>query len=239
MYTSTNPRQIGLKLLLSLAFAASHFLWFSYPAQGQAGAKLSGVVYYGGGVMPDFPVSLYSPDRVLQTETDKAGRFEFSGLPRGTYDLQARFWGVEGTIYGIRMEGKDLGPLTVEAKLVESWYPLDPDCGRTFWVSYKQNAITDGGHTAGVLLTYPTVPNRLLVNVRIDLTAATGSHHRISRHADERGNFEFQNVPPGRYSLLAHYRGYWKVQSTIWVTREDTAVIKIILHKHGHPAICE
>jgi len=189
--------------------------------------------------MPDFPVSLYSPDQVLQTDTDKAGRFEFGGLPPGTYDLQARFWGVEGTIYRIRIEDKDLGPLTVAAKLVESVYPLDPDCGRTFWVSYKQDTISDGGHVAGVLLVYPAVPSRLLANVRIDLTTANGSHHRISQHPDENGKFDFQNVSPGRYSLLAHYRGYWKVQSTIWVTRKDTAVIKIILYKHGHPAICE
>ena len=239
MSATTNAHQIGLKLLLSLAIVAGHFLSFSYPAWGQAGAKLNGVVYFGGDVMPGFPVSLYSPDQVLQTETDEVGRFEFSGLPPGTYDLQGRFWGVEGTINGIRIEDKDLGPLTVSAKLAESVYPLDPDCGRTFWVSYKQDTIADGGHLAGVLLVNPDVPNRLLANVRIDLTPADGSHHRISQHADENGKFEFQNVPPGRYSLLAHYRGYWKVQSTIWITRRDTAVIKIILHQHGHPAICE
>ena len=117
MSASTNAHQIGLKLLLSLSVVASHFLWFSYPVQGQAGAKLSGVVSYEGEVTPGCPVSLYSPDQVLQTETDKAGRFEFRGLPRGTYDLQARFWAVEGTIYGIRIEDKDLGPLTVAADL--------------------------------------------------------------------------------------------------------------------------
>jgi hypothetical protein len=87
MLTSSQAPQIGLKLLLPLAFAASHFLSFSLPARGEAGAKLSGVVYFVGDVMPGFPVSLYSPDRVLQIETDKARQFEFSGLPPGTYDL--------------------------------------------------------------------------------------------------------------------------------------------------------
>ncbi len=60
-------------------------------AFGNAGAKLSGVVYFSGDVMPGFPVSRYSSDQVLQTEADKAGRFEFADLPPGTYDVQAKY----------------------------------------------------------------------------------------------------------------------------------------------------
>jgi len=232
--------QAALKLLLSLGFIVGHFLQVSCPAWGQAGATLRGVVYFKGDVMPGFPVSLYSQDQVRQTEADKAGHFEFDNLPPGTYDLQGRYEGVEGTIYGVRIEDNSVGPLTLTADFVESVYPLSPDCGRTFWVSYEPNP-TAGARVAGVLLMYPDnpSPNRLLASARIDLTAAEKSHHRISQHADENGKFEFHSVPPGRYSLCAHYRGYWKVQSTIWVTRKDTTVTKVILYKHGHPAICE
>ncbi|MGA7225886.1 MAG: carboxypeptidase-like regulatory domain-containing protein, partial [Candidatus Acidiferrales bacterium] len=209
------------------------------PAQGQAGAKLSGVVYYAGAEMPGFPVSLYSHDEVLQTKTDSGGRFEFSRLLPGTYDLEGRSMGVVAITYGIRVENKDVGPLTVTAELKEIFYPLDANCGRSFWVSYKHDTTTDGGDVTGVLVLYPDATNSVLANVRIDLTTADGPHHRISQHVDENGNFEFKNVSPGRYSLVAHSSGYWKVQSTIWVTRKDGAIIKVIVHKHGHPDICE
>jgi hypothetical protein len=85
------PR-FGSKLLFLAAF-----LWLSYPAQDRAGAKLSGVVYYAGEEMPGFPVSLYSHDEILQTKTDSGGRFEFSRLPPGTYDLEGRSMGVKAT----------------------------------------------------------------------------------------------------------------------------------------------
>ncbi|MGC1257644.1 MAG: carboxypeptidase-like regulatory domain-containing protein [Candidatus Acidiferrales bacterium] len=222
----------------TLLFLAA-FLCLSYPAQGQAGAKLSGVVYYAGAEMPGFPVSLYSHDEVLQTKTDSGGRFEFSRLLPGTYDLEGRSMGVVAITYGIRVENKDVGPLTVTAELKEIFYPLDANCGRSFWVSYKHDTTTDGGDVTGVLVLYPDATNSVLANVRIDLTTADGPHHRISQHVDENGNFEFKNVSPGRYSLVAHSSGYWKVQSTIWVTRKDGAIIKGIVHKHGHPDICE
>lgn len=215
-----------------------YYFLFSSPVFSQTGATLSGVVYLNGDAIPGMPVSLYSRDRVLKTKADKAGRFEFSGLTPGMYDLQTQFLGVEGTILDIRLEAKDLGPLTIDAKLVESVYPLSPDCGRTFWVSYKED-LPSSNSLSGNLLIYPEVPlpSKLLPTVKVDLTA--GDSHRITQHADENGRFEFQNVPPGRYSMVVHHGGYWSVKSTVWIMRKNTTVTKIILYKHGHPAICE
>lgn len=100
---------------------------------------------------------------------------------------------------------------------------------------------TSGDRLSGNLLTYPDapLPSGLLPTVDIDLTAAGGSHRRVIQHVQEKGNFEFQNVPPGRYSMVIHHRGYLSVKSTVWIMRKDTTVTKIILYKNGHPAICE
>jgi Carboxypeptidase regulatory-like domain len=232
--------QIGLKSVLSVIFIVSCVLPFSHSALGQGGATLSGVVSYNGSIMPRFPVSLYSFSQVLQTETDQAGRFEFTDLPPGTYDLQASYLGVEGAIYGVRVDDKNIGPLTLSANLVQVLYPLDLDCGHNFWVAYKEDD-TAGGHLSGSLLLEPEVSlsNSGLAEVRIDLIAADKRQHKISQQLDENGKFEFKNVNPGRYTLFANRAGYWKVQSTIWIAQKDVTAVKIILYKHGHPAICE
>lgn len=205
-------------------------------AAGNVGAKLTGVVYYSGDVMHRFPVILYSSDQVVQTETDKAGHFEFADLPHGTYDIQAKYWNVEGTIYDVRIGDQDVGPVTLTVKPVGFFYPLDHDCGRTFRASYKPDSIA-GGRMVGTLETYPDMPKNLLPSFTVNLTAV--DHQRVSQRPDTNGGFLFQNVVPGRYSLVAGRRGYWKVQSTVWIARKDTTVVKIILVKHGHPIICE
>ena len=209
-------------------------------AVAQAAAKLSGTVYFNGKVMPDFPVSLYSADDVLQTSTDHEGRFEFTNLAPGRYDLQAESeLGVEGTIYDIQIGNRDVGPLTVTLNLVDIVFTSDIDCGRAFWVSYKADSPVNSELNGEVnLVADDSLPSTLAQRVRVYLTEQDGRHRRISRHPDKTGRIEFQGLPPGRYSLLAYRRGYWKVRSTIWITRGETATVRIIMRKHGHPAVC-
>lgn len=236
----------ALRISLLVSIFISQLLPTSNPARGQdqASVKLSGTVYFDGKAMPDFPVSLYSGDAVLQTQTDKSGRFEFGDLKPGTYDLQASYWGtpalVEGLIHGIRVEGKDIGPLSVDTNIVEVFYPYSPDCGRAFWVEYKPDA-KEGGRVMGSLVLTPDVqaPSREFTNVRISLTSIDGPRFRASLRGSENGDFEFRNMRPGRYWLLARRRGYWKVRYPVWVMRKESTVTKIVLFKHGHEPICE
>jgi hypothetical protein len=134
----------------------------------------------------------------------------------------------------------DVGPLTVTTKIVTILYPLTPDCGRTFWVSYAPDT-SHGGRVAGSVLMYPDVhvPNRQFKDARISLTQPDAPRSRASLRVDDMGKFEFRNLRPGRYWLLARRRGYWKVRSTVWVMRRDRTVAKVILFKHGHEAVCE
>lgn len=231
--------QTGLALLIlpvSVIFPS-----FSRPAAAQEGAKLSGTVYFNGKAIPEFPVSLYSAGDVLQTMTDHAGLFEFTNLAPGKYDLEAQSeWGVEKTIYDIQIGRNDVGPLTVTLNLVYIVYPLDVNCGRAFWVSYKADAPVNSELNGEVdLVADDLLPSTLAQGARVYLTAQDGRHMRVSSRPDRTGRIEFKDLPPGRYSLLAYRRGYWKVRSTIWITRRNTATVKIILRKHGHPAICE
>lgn len=207
-------------------------------AAAQTGSKLTGVLYYGADLMPDFSVSLYSPDSIIGTRTDKDGKFEFDNLAPGTYDLQAKEVGAEADVYGIRVGDKDVGPLTVTASY-RWFYALSSDCGRRFWADYKPDQ-TNGGHLNGTLtlVAENALPDAMAKEARIDLVSQTGPSHHFSLHPDN-GKFDFQNVPPGRYRLVAHAGGYWKTESTVWIAKTATTGVKIILRKHGHPAICE
>lgn len=130
-----------IRLLVRFVIASALCSAFCFhSARAQGGATLSGVVYYGSRPIPNFPVSLYSADRVLRTETDKSGRFEFANLAPGTYDVQAFALGVEGHVFGVRVRRSDVGPVVVKGK--ELGFGLGPsgDCGRTFWATYSDDS---------------------------------------------------------------------------------------------------
>ncbi|HEY6465392.1 MAG TPA: carboxypeptidase-like regulatory domain-containing protein [Candidatus Acidoferrales bacterium] len=208
-------------------------------ARSQGGVKISGTVYFAGDLAPQWPISLFSSDEVLETTADKSGRFEFDGLPPGTYDLQSKDFGEEGEIYGIRVGTKDVRSLILKTKVL-GFYPLDHDCGRHTWVTYNLEGV-NGGIVSGNVDLYPEVspPSTLFEEPKVYLIPANRWRRRISVHPDADGNFTFPKVPPGRYQLLAYFHGYWKVRSTVWDMRRESTKIRVLLNKHGHPIICE
>jgi hypothetical protein len=240
MLASLDFRPAVSRFLPRVMFVALHVLLLAPFASGQSGVQLTGIIELNGEAMPAFTLNLFTADRVLTATTDKTGHFEFSNLPPGTYDIYGAFEGSEAAVYGLRIEDKNIGPITIPLKIVQTVYALSPDCGRTFWVTYHPDDAS-GGRLKGTLTLSPSVPapNRLLANVKIDLTNAAIPHRRVSERVDNRGNFEFLNLRPGRYHLRAHASGYRKTEATIWIARRDSTTTKIILHKRGDDAICE
>jgi hypothetical protein len=210
------------------------------PAASQTTAMLSGTAYFNGKVMPGFPVTVYSKDRLFRARTDNSGVFEFHDLVPGTYDLEANDLGLKASIYGIRVSTSRVKPLVVSLRQVEVLFPLDVDCGRTFWVSYQDDK-QRGSAVSGSLTFYPEIaaPNNQFKKAHIELFPETGAGGVWSASVSEDGHFELKNIYPGRYRLVARSRGYYDVKSTVWVMREIETVTRIVLIKHRHPILCE
>jgi hypothetical protein len=86
-------------------------------AHGQSGVRLTGTVRDGSGAyIPNALVRLFSADNVQATKTDAAGRFEFTGLSSGTYDLQASADGfLTKTVEDVQVDDQDVGPIQLLA----------------------------------------------------------------------------------------------------------------------------
>ena len=80
--------QISKRLIILLAVIACSSIANS--AFAQASLKAAGsVTDDSGGPLAGAQVRLYSTDRILQTSSDKAGRFQFDRVPFGSYQFAA------------------------------------------------------------------------------------------------------------------------------------------------------
>ena len=85
-------------------------------AQRPPAETLTGsVVDISSNVLPGVTITLTGPERRVTT-TDEKGRFAFSSLPRGDYELRARLTGFRTVILDLTVPDPD-GPLKIAMRL--------------------------------------------------------------------------------------------------------------------------
>src|SRR6476660_2341492 len=105
-----------------IKIAAGLLLCFSFLVSGEPRATLSGTVQVvhnpGSKVKLPFEgasVRLCSLERILQTETDRAGIFRFVDVPPGTYDVMARGKGwLPRVLKGLELKGVREEPVEID-----------------------------------------------------------------------------------------------------------------------------
>lgn len=183
-------------------------------------------------VISDVLVGLYSSDRVLQTKSDKNGRFEFTDAPSGTYELDAAGAGFQvRRIERVRIPEK--GTEVISISLLIANQPSE--CGKgpsaTYEAAFGKPAVI------GMVREYAGGP---LVGFKIRLSKAGGTRVLASQQSNEKGEFQFQDVEPGQYVLRASHKGNWVAQSdTFWITRENITRITIDPLKRGSVILCQ
>ena len=91
-------------------------------ASGRPGARVTGTVLdQSGAPIAHALIRLFSPDQLREVESDDHGKFAFTELPSGAYELQANSLGFETAVEDFQVATDDIGPLSIE--LVSPGFP--------------------------------------------------------------------------------------------------------------------
>jgi Carboxypeptidase regulatory-like domain len=105
---------------VNVTIAAIVLLGSMTTAQTPPAETLTGsVIDSSNNVMPGVTVTLAGPERRVVT-TDENGKFAFSALPRGDYELRARLTGFRTVILDVTVPEPD-SPLTIAMRLAKQF----------------------------------------------------------------------------------------------------------------------
>jgi hypothetical protein len=206
---------LGVPLVLTAAFMFSAPITLSqstYTVRGQ-------VVDVSGGWVPGASVRLYSAQGVLDLRADGDGKFEFKNLPTGTYELEGSSAGlITGTV-DFEIAQKSPEPISILLNVWSCHICTVPQNNKDRIVAW-----------VGVQVTYDKRSDKMdLVGVERDqfgsplpavvvkLVKESASLPTVS---DEKGEFTFSGIEPGKYSLQSTHAGYRDLPATVWITRE-------------------
>lgn len=217
-------------LLLVMLTCAGH------AAASQARTTIRGVVkdYPLKLGLPGATIYLYSEDRIRQGKSDSEGRFELADVPPGTYELQVRLRGFKTIIVErVKVENADVGPLQFFLHI-----DVNGECGKMFEHSYDDVKPQSGGRIAVLVRDtmdpYPPMPgaNILLSKPGETVVVAKG-------RSNEKGEFEFKNVAPGKYVVKVSLEGYNDTTTaSLWVSRENLTKTTIHMLRTGFLIAC-
>lgn len=161
--------------------------------------RLAGVVLdQSGGVIPTASVTLFSLQRVRETETDDTGRFAFGDLLSGAYDLQVAHPGFKTRTVEI-IQGMDR--VIQEVSITLQLQSLTCDTKPT--VSYERRSanVNLKGSVNGLF-------DGPVKRARLTLTSLESGQIHVAR-SNDKGEFQLSDLEPGKYTLRAAHDGYW------------------------------
>ena len=191
------------------------FVAFPLCEYGQSTAQIKGVIRGPqNAVMAGITVNLLSVERARTTKTDESGKFEFTELPLNNFELQVR------QAAGIKpvpvQEISFSEPFTRQVSIVLQL--VAPECFPKIEAAYENRI----GRTnlSGKIAKFSS-SNTPLNNGRITATHIETGTTRVV-NSNEKGDFEFVNLEPGKYTLKVSHQGYSGLAGIdFWVTAEN------------------
>jgi Carboxypeptidase regulatory-like domain len=181
----------------------------------RAGADISGAI-----------VRLFSLERVVETKTDDRARFEFSALSPGSYDLQVELQGFEtGTVANMQIADNIIQQLSI-ALQIES-----RPCNVRPAVSFERRP--DKPNLKGSVSDLFDGP---LKNAKVTIKSSESGQIHVAS-SNDRGEFQFIGLEPGKYVLRAAHADYRDSLGTdLRITRDNLTNLGplYLVHKHEH-----
>ena len=203
-------------------------------SSNESSALLRGVVLdQVGAAFSGATVTLISLDRIREAKTDKAGKFEFADSPFGTYDLRISGAAFKPhTIENMQVTSSNMEPISITLQVEV------PPCWITPKPSYEKR--TDETNLAGII---SDLRGGYVEHASVKVTLLkTGSPHVVP--TGKRGEFQFKELEPGKYTLTVNHRGYWYPGQPIefWIARENLtrfSAINLLNRKTHRVFICQ
>jgi hypothetical protein len=218
-------------LALVLFLLTTDFFFPTHIAFSQSAYTIRGqVLDETGGWVPGASVRLYSAQRVLNLRADGDGRFEFTNLVKGNYELMGSSAGfIQGTV-DFEIAEKAPEPFLIILHVGTG--------ARCTVVSLEEQSAEVVG-PVGVDLSYEkrsgksdlegVVRDELgsrLSNVTLKLVRIGASHETTS---NDKGEFSYAGLEPGKYILYSPLAGYWDAPQSVWVTSSNLARVIVTL----------
>ena len=237
-----------ISLILIVSIAAS--------ARGQASISVTGSVSDPNSApIPDARVTLYSLDRILQTKSDSSGRFKFDAVPTGKYEFEilapgfARFTKPNVIVTDLMrttipdkpmdlttvMEIAPTGSPTVIMAVTE--VAPKGSCGPPNSVTYQPRKTSDTDALAGIVI--DRYPKMAVAGATLQLFDTAGALI-AQQQTNERGEFKFKQIAPGRYHILFQHQDYRSLEfREFWVARENQTYITLQAVQLGKVVVCQ
>jgi hypothetical protein len=203
--------------------------------------------------IPGADIRLYSLDRILQTTSDSSGRFRFDAVPTGKYEFDvlapgfSRFTKPNVSVTGSMQTAKqDQLELTARMEIAPTGSPIvmaatdvapPGSCGQPESVIYGPRKRSDGDALAGIVINlYPKMP---IAGATLQLLDAAGAQI-AQQQTNERGEFQFKQIAPGRYHVAFQHPGYNNTKSfEFWIARENATYLTMQAVQLGKFVLCQ
>jgi hypothetical protein len=216
-------------LAVCLSVRAASLCFASSAAFAQPGACLRGTITDASqeqATIPGATVRLYGPDGILETKSDQQGRFQFSPLAAGTYDMEATTRGFRATVLeSIKIAENDDKTLSITMNIAST----ADSCSQYYDVSYRA-----ADHPEPNLVVKAHAPNST-----VEISKPGESQFLVSEPTDDEGAVQLANLAPGKYILHVSNQDFSQIPpKPFWITRKTQTTIDVRLSRKDIITLC-